>query len=568
MQNNLLQLCKNLDKKLIAHDAFLLTIMFASGICGIIYEYLLAHYAGRTLGTIEQVIFTIIGLMIVSMGVGAFLAKHARNIYKTFAWLEVIISSIGATSIFIIAFSFAVTILLPQALSETYNIPFIWLSKGSLITTLDTVATSIPFIVASILGIFIGMEIPLVARIRQDIHSKYLQHNTGTIYGADYIGAGVGTAIFIIYLLTLPVMQAAVLSASVNLTCSVLFLLIYRKKISHKIWLLIANSALLGLLIFLYSQGSNWQHKFENLLYSDQVVLSLDTKHQRIVLTQREHQGDKIYNLYLNGHTQFSSIDEHMYHSLLVAPAMLAANNINKVLIIGGGDGLALRNVLTYNPQEVTVLELDREMIELFSKPLYQGDKQINLPLLKLNNNAFNDKRVQIMYGDAFNSVDNLEINAYDVIIVDLPDPTSSNLNKLYSVAFYTKLKHILANDGALAVQSTSPYHTKNVFLTVMSSLQAAGLRSFPYQYNIPSFGQWGFNVATKHSNPEQRIQEKRRSIPITNKWLSLEIIHAAFIFSKDFFPKQLPSPNYLGSHNIYWRYQEADGYNANVIVK
>ena len=207
-------------------------------------------------------------------------------------------------------------------------------------------------------------------------------------------------------------------------------------------------------------------------------------------------------------------------------------------------------------------------MVELFSKPMYHEGNTINAALLQLNNNAFNDPRVKIIYGDAFNSVDNLTINGYDAILVDLPDPTSSNLNKLYSVAFYTKLKNLLAADGALAIQSTSPYHTKNVFLTIISSLKEAGLKTFPYQYNIPSFGQWGFNLATKISNPKIHINDDSKTIPIDNKWLSKDIINAAFIFSKDFFPDKLPSPNYLGSHKIYWRYQEADGYDSNVLVK
>jgi spermidine synthase len=175
---------------------------------------------------------------------------------------------------------------------------------------------------------------------------------------------------------------------------------------------------------------------------------------------------------------------------------MMASARHDNILIIGGGDGLALRDVLTWNPKLVILLDLDEELVDFFTHPNSAND---NKAFIKMNGGAFSDPRVQTIFGDAWLGVDLLiaEGKRFDAIIVDLPDPNHPDLNKLYSTGFYNKLRHVLTGDGALVVQSTSPYHAKRTFLSIGKTIEASGFSQVDqYHANVPSFGEWGWTIA------------------------------------------------------------------------
>jgi len=546
------------------HDVALFTIMAVLAGCGLIYEYLLSLYAGRVLGAYETAIYTMIGIMIVAMGMGAFTARFVHAHFTGFAWLEAAIALLGSTAVLVIAAVVSFSYLLPQVIAENYGMPPDLVPAGGLLATIASAAQYFVYVMGFVLGFMIGMEIPLMARVRESLHQTYLAHNAGSIYGMDYIGAGIGAAIWVGFMLHLHLTIAASLTASANITMGLLFYFLYRKRIRFGKTLLLAQVLTAIVIVMVGIKGQHWDAAMEDMLYLDRVIYRMNTKFQHITITERlmNPLKPRVLTFYLNGRTQFASNDERIYHAMLVYPAMAASARHDKVLIIGGGDGLALRDVLRWNPKKVTLVDLDKSVIELFSKPKLVDGIVINKKLLELNKYAFSDPRVQVIFGDAY-----LKINAllktgelYDTILVDLPDPSHPDLNKLYSSRFYAGLKQLLAGDGAIAVQSTSPYHAKNTFLCIGKTMAHAGFAHVDqYHHNVPSFGEWGWTVATRNGSSVKHRLDQLKTLAVDDGWTTLDVLQGAFAFGKDFF-KDLPTIkiNRLGSHVAY-QYHRSD---------
>ncbi|KFZ39075.1 spermidine synthase [Shewanella mangrovi] len=544
-------------------DVLLLGIMGVLAACGLIYEYLLSHYAGRVLGALEAAIYTMIGLMIVSMGFGAFAARHIKSAFTGFALLELTVAFIGSLAILATAAIIGFGHELPKIIAETLGLPPDQLPNGGFIGTFQELAVYLPYVWGVLLGLMIGMEIPLIARVRQALSQEHLLHNAGTIYGADYIGAGVGAAIWVGFMLMLDTQLAASITAAFNLLAGFIFILRFRRRIKAAKWLLAAHTLVAGVLMLLAIKGPFWEQSFNNLLYQDKVIYAKATRFQQINFTERlmgNHLAP-VYSLYLNGRLQFSSIDEHIYHAYLVHPTLAASARHDNILVIGGGDGLALKQIFKWQPQHITLVDLDAEMIKLFSEPPTDMPKRLRQALLKLNGDAFHDPRVNVMIADAFNGVDKLlaQGKKYDAIIVDLPDPSHPDLNKLYSDVFYRKLGQLLSGDGAMTIQSTSPYHATKAFLSVGKTLSAAGFNVKQYHHNVPSFGEWGWTIGTlRGQNAQQRLAPLTQ-LPITDEWLTAGLVHAAFEFPNHFYSKlDQVNVNTLGSLQLYHYHQQA----------
>jgi spermidine synthase len=213
-------------------------------------------------------------------------------------------------------------------------------------------------------------------------------------------------------------------------------------------------------------------------------VFARSTPYQRIVLTQaRNH-----FQLFLNNNLQFSSVDEYRYHEALVHPALALAPNARRVLVLGGGDGLAAREILKHSQvAEIVLVDLDPEMTRL---------GQTNAALSKLNRGSLRSERVRVVNADAFVWLGQ-DNSVFDAAIVDFPDPHSFSLGKLYSKHFYVQLRKRLAPEAAVAVQSTSPLMARRSFWCINRTLEAAGFHILPYHALVPSFGEWGFVLAT-----------------------------------------------------------------------
>ena len=552
--------------RLLGHDILLITVMAVLAGCGLIYEYLLSHYAGRVLGSVESAIYAMIGTMIVAMGLGAFLARWFKDAFTAFAWLESIIALIGMGCILAIASVIAVSYSLPHLFSSIFNLPPDVVLNGYVFQKLQEWSRFLPYVFGLVLGLFIGMEIPLIARIRQHVYGRFLENNAGTIYGADYIGAGIGAAIWVSIMLAMPIMQAAAWTALFNIIAGLAFLWRYHAHVRFAKALLVCHILLLVLFGFILVLGSSWMNSLSNVLYKDKVIYSQATKYQHVVLTERlsKNQPQPITDLYLNGRLQFSSVDEQIYHSMLVYPAMLASNRHDKVLIIGGGDGLALRDVLKWSVNEVTLIDLDGQLLNLFGHEddKFTPPKAITQRLINLNNDSMKDPKANIIVGDAFLEVEKLldQNKQFDTVIIDLPDPNHPDLNKLYSDYFYNHVRQLLAPDGAMAVQSTSPYHAKKAFLSIAKTVKAAGFDYVEqYQQNIPSFGQWGWTIATKMGQPASARINNIDEMPVSSRWISKKYLLASFVFPNQYF-EQINDieVNRLGSGQLYDYYRSA----------
>jgi spermidine synthase len=250
-------------------------------------------------------------------------------------------------------------------------------------------------------------------------------------------------------------------------------------------------------------------------LYADEVVLAKTTPYQRIVVTAWRND----LRLFLNSHLQFSSRDEYRYHEALVHPAMAARPSARRVLILGGGDGLALREVLKYpHVEHVRLVDLDPEVTRLFTR---------HPELRRLNQGAFDDPRVQVDNADAFPWLDGGS-DRYDVALIDFPDPSNFSVGKLYTTAFYRRLLHRLAPDALFVVQSTSPLFARQSYWCVVETIRAVGVNAWPYHVYVPSFGEWGFVMASRGgwTMPEQ--------LPAGLRFLDAQQMPAMFEFPPD----------------------------------
>ncbi|GAB4006715.1 hypothetical protein GCM10029992_58370 [Glycomyces albus] len=192
--------------------------------------------------------------------------------------------------------------------------------------------------------------------------------------------------------------------------------------------------------------------------------------------------GDQDFRMYLNGDLQFSSVDEYRYHEALVHPVMDGPRS--DVLVLGGGDALAVREILRYDDVEsVTLVDLDPAVTEL---------ARSFDDLVELNGDALSDPRVEVVNEDAFTWLRE-HTERFDTIVVDMPDPDATETAKLYSVEFYAMAAERLNGTGRMVVQGGSPYFAPKTYWTIAATLEEAGYAPAPYQVSVPSFGDWGF---------------------------------------------------------------------------
>jgi len=276
----------------------------------------------------------------------------------------------------------------------------------------------------------------------------------------------------------------------------------------------------------------------EEGLYADPVILARDTRYQRIVLTSWKDD----LRLYLNGHLQFASRDEYRYHEALVHPGLAALPRARRVLVLGGGDGLAVREILKHpDVEDITLVDLDEGMTALFTS---------HARLTPLNDGSLSDPRVRVINADAFVWLDQ-HTGTFDFIVIDFPDPSNYHVGKLYTSAFYRLVRQHLASDGFIAVQSTSPLFARQSFWSIVATLQGAGLRTYPYHVYVPSFGEWGFVIAG--TVPYQAPH----TLPDGLRYLTVSGVPALFEFPADMQP--VPAePNRL-NNQVLVRYYERE---------
>lgn len=447
--------------------------LFATGLAGIVAEFVLSTLASYLLGNPTLQWTLVLSLMFFTMGLGSRLSRHlSERLLDRFIAVEFFLSALCATS--------AAAAYWGTAFVET---------TGAII-----------YGYAGAIGFLIGLEIPLVTRMN-DAYEE-LRTNIASVMEKDYFGALAGGLLFAFFALPkLGLTYTPIALGTVNFSVASTLLWRYRSLLARPGALIAAFWITAGGLVALGVFMKPIMRFGEQTRYRDRVVFETQTSYQRIVMTQWKGH----HWLYLNGGMQFSTYDEERYHEPLVHPAMELAASRERVLILGGGDGLALREVLKYGDvKRVTLVDLDPEMIRLArTHPVF----------VEANGGALDDARVDVVARDAGRFLaDDAEI--YDVILVDLPDPKGPDLARLYSKEFYSACKRHLSRYGTLATQSSSPLHARRAFLCVYRTLKAAGLQVVPYHNAIPTMGDWGWHLAMK----EEVISEpdlKRRAMAL-----------------------------------------------------
>lgn len=476
-------------------SALLLSVLFIA-MCGILYELLISSISSYLLGSSIYHFSITIGLFMFFMGLGSYLSKYLKkNILQTFIVVELVLSIVGGAS----------CLVLHLALIYTKYYGFL---SGVLI---------------AIIGTLIGTEIPLIARLLEN--KRALKDTIAEILSFDYIGALIASLLFPIVLLPyLGTMRTALVISFINIIVALLGILIFQHQLKRTSLLVASCAAIIGLQIFGFVYSLNLVNWLEDKMYQDPIIYSHQSSYQRIVLTK--------YNtdirLFLNGHLQFCSQDEYRYHEVLAhLPVLYSSQAVQTVLILGGGDGLLAKQLLKYpSIQSIRIVDLDAEVTTLAQENRY---------LTALNDSAFYHPKVKISNTDAFNFLKEPSTTSFDLIVADLPDPNDVSLGKLYSKSFYQLIQKHLNPKGIFITQSTSPFFAPNTYWCIHQTLETVFPHVRALHCNVPSFGEWGFQMASLSSFNDSTALNVLEQSPLKFQFLNTENFKRVFAMDNDF---------------------------------
>lgn len=484
-------------------------VVFFIAACGLGYELVAGTLSSYLLGDSVTQFSVSIGLYLFAMGAGAWLSKFLeRRLVATFVDIELAVALAGGTSAAVLFLAF---------------------ERGAWFR---------PILYGEIflVGTLVGLEIPLLMRILKDeVEFKDLVAKVLTF---DYVGALIVSLVFpLVFVPKLGVVRSALAFGIVNAVVALWSTWVFESRLRGTAFLRVRCVAVLALLVGGLFFADAFQKRSEELVYGDEIVFSRTTPYQRMVVTQNAGG----FQLYLNGGLQFSSVDEYRYHEALVHPAFAIVPEPRRVLVLGGGDGLAMREILIHPEVEhVTLVDIDPAVVEL---------ARTFQPLVELNRRSFEDPRVKVVHDDAMKWLAERP-GLFDVIVVDFPDPSTFPVGKLYTTAFYDRLQECLAADGAVAVQSTSPLFSRRSFWCITRTIEACGLFARPYHALVPSFGEWGYVLASRRSF------EVPSRAPGGLRYLNSGTMSALFELSPDMGPMDV-QPNRLDNQILVHYYED-----------
>ena len=490
----------------------LLASVLVVAACGLVYELAAGALASYLLGDSVLQFSTVIGCYMAALGLGSYLSRFVvRQLVAQFLVVELLVGLIGG--------------LLPALLFVAHNL----LPAGAVAPF-----RVLLYALVMLVGALVGLEIPLVMRIlKRHFAERYaLKDLVSQVLTFDYLGALVVALAFpLLFVPQLGLVRTGVFFGLLNAAVAVWALLLFRGELRH--WRLhaLACAAVIGILAATMAGGGWLTSWAEDRFYGEPIVLRESSAYQRIVVT-RGHGGVR---LFLNGNLQFDSRDEYRYHEALVHPALAAHGAPRRVLVLGGGDGMAVREILRHpGVEQLTLVELDPRMTRLFATQ----------PMLSaLNGGALADPKLRIVNDDAFGWLERSG-DFFDVIVIDFPDPSNFALGKLYTTSFYALVDRHLAAGGFAVVQTTSPLLARRSFWTVVATLEAVGLQATPYHAHVPSFGEWGFVIAGHR--PYRLPQE----LPPGLRFLTVQGLPALLDFPPDMARVAMP-PNRLSDQSL-----------------
>ena len=467
------------------HLAF--AVVFLASACGLGYQLVAGTTSSYLLGDSVTQFSLTIGLYLFALGIGAYLSKFIdRDLASAFVKVELAVAVAGGVSALSLFFVWE---------SELWFRPVLY---GEIL----------------LIGTLVGVEIPLLVRLLEE--ELALKELIARVLAWDYVGALVAALLFPIVLVPrLGLARSALAFGLVNAAVALWSVSLFRSRLRSPFSLQLQSGAVIALLAVLFSQADRLTTIAEHEIYAGEIVHAKTSPYQRVVVTR----SGPAFQLFLSGALQFNSEDEYRYHEALVHPAMAVAGEPRRVLVLGGGDGLAVREVLRHATVErVVLVDLD---------PAVTGLAQTFDPLVELNGDALADERVEVVNADAMRWLADAT-GLFDVAIVDFPDPHSFSVGKLYTDTFYGLLLDRIAPQGAIAVQSTSPRLAPKSFWCIAETLESIGLFVRPYHAAVPSFGEWGFMLASR------RAFEIPGEVPAGLRYLSDEFLPTLFVLPED----------------------------------
>jgi spermidine synthase len=477
--------------------------------CGLIYELVAGTLASYLLGDSVLQFSTVIGTYLFAMGLGSALSRYLnRGLVYQFIWIELLLGVIGGFSSALLMLAFAFT--------QGFEL--------------------ILYALVVVMGVLVGLEIPLLMRIVKDRYD--FRDVIAHVLTFDYLGALGASLLFPILLVPrLGLVRSAMLFGIINAAVALWSTFLFAKQLSTARTLRAACVVVLCGLAIGMAQAKKITATAEENIYADEIIFARDSRYQHLVLTRFKDD----LRLFLNSHLQFSSRDEYRYHEALIHPGLSSIPTPRRVLVLGGGDGLAVREILKYPQIEsITLVDLDPEMTSIFST---------NPMLTQLNQKSLLSPKLHITNADAFPWIDS-NTESFDFIVIDFPDPTNYSLGKLYTTAFYRAVARHLSAQGLMVVQSTSPMFARDSFWCIAATLKQAGLRTYPYHVYVPSFGEWGFVLASHHEYTPPP------SLPSGLRFLDVRGIPLLFQFPPDMAPMNVP-PNQLNDQVLVRLYDQ-----------
>ena len=506
----------------------LLCSVFVVAACGLVYELAAGALASYLLGDSVLQFSTIIGSYLFAMGIGSWLSKHIQHqLVAQFLRIELLVAFIGG--------------LMPALL---------FLAHSSLPASADLAFRVMLYGLVGLIGILAGLEIPLVMRILKTHFAPRwaLSDLVSQVLTFDYLGALVVAVAFpLLFVPHLGLVRTGFFFGLLNAAVAVWVLYAFRADLRRWRAHAAACFGVVAVLVAGMAGADRLTTWAEDSFYGEDIVVRESSEYQRVVVTA----GAAGVRLFLNGNLQFHSRDEYRYHEVLVHPAMAAFSahgGPKRVLVLGGGDGLAVREVLKHpSVEHITLVELDPHMTQLFAR---------NPVLRKLNGDALLSPKLRIVNTDAYTWLEARASEAgevFDIIVIDFPDPTNFSLGKLYTTSFYQRADQALAAGGYMVVQTTSPLFARKSYWTVVATLEAVGLTTTPLHVHVPSFGEWGFVIASRRPwLPPQKL-------PADLRFLTVEGLPALLQFPPDM-ARVAAEPNRLSNQALVATFEQEWG--------
>jgi len=455
-----------MGKRWLRLEVLLLLSVFAIATCGLVYELVAGALASYLLGDSVRQFSFVIGVYLFSMGVGSYLAKYlTHNLLDKFIEIETLVGLVGGFSSVILFLVFDY---------EAYFGPVLYL-------------------LVFLTGCLVGIELPLLMTLLKDrVEFKDLVSN---VLSFDYVGALIASLLFPLVLVPqLGLMRTSLFFGLINVAVAIALCFLLGHEVKNRAGLRFRSIAAFLLLLVAFVFADHILSFAEGKLYGENIFFSKSSPYQRIVLTREKSE----IHLYLNNNLQFSSKDEYRYHEGLTHPALSLAPSVERVLVLGGGDGLALREVLKYNEvREVTLVDLDGGITDLFKN---------NDLLAALNQHSLSHPKVTVVNADAYIWLrDNAQ--PFDAAIIDFPDPANYSVGKLYTRNFYETLRRSLRPEAVVAVQTTSPFFAPKSYWCIHRTMSEVFPQVQPYHVYVPSFGEWGFMLASAQPFAQQPLR-------------------------------------------------------------